>query len=164
MQALGLRLEENGTVLALRGKGESAGTQWETVPHDVLQSLDAAAKVKPLVEMDDYVNNFSHYGWVCSCERMRTLTRSSTQGSVVGLLGIILPSPPSWPPHQELAMQVYGIDHPEVADLTAVSAAVARLRNASGRSVPHLRCVETVTRYLGNALDNPTVGKVWCTC
>ncbi len=53
-----------------------------------------------------------------------------------------------------------GIDHPEVADLAAVSAAVARLRDSKGSAGPHLRCVEAAAKYLGNALQNPTLGKV----
>ena len=53
-----------------------------------------------------------------------------------------------------------GIDHPEVADLAAVSAAVARLRDSKGSAGPHLRCVEAAAKYLGNALQNPTMGKV----
>lgn len=52
MQAIGLRLEENGTVLALREVGEDgekapqAGGKWERVPDSVLRRLDNAAKVK----------------------------------------------------------------------------------------------------------------------
>lgn len=53
-----------------------------------------------------------------------------------------------------------GIDHPEVADLAAVSAAVARLRDSTGNAGPHLRCIEAATKYLGNALRDPTKGKV----
>lgn len=53
-----------------------------------------------------------------------------------------------------------GIDHPEVADLAAVSAAVARLRDSTGSAGPHLRCVQAAAKYLGNALQNPTMGKV----
>lgn len=62
--------------------------------------------------------------------------------------------------NQELAAQLRGIDHPEVADLAAVSAAVARLRDSTGSAGPHLRCVEAAAKYLGNALQNPTMGKV----
>lgn len=53
MQAIGLRLEENGTVLALREVEEDqekgapqAGGKWERVPDGVLRRLDTAAKVK----------------------------------------------------------------------------------------------------------------------
>lgn len=52
MQAIGLRLEENGTVLALREveqdpeKAPRAGGKWERVPDGVLRRLDTAAKVK----------------------------------------------------------------------------------------------------------------------
>lgn len=46
MQALGLRLEENGTVLALREDGHAAGVKWDRVPESVLRRLDAAAKVR----------------------------------------------------------------------------------------------------------------------
>lgn len=52
MQAIGLRLEENGTVLALRGveeggeKAPHAGGKWERVPDSVLRRLDTAAKVQ----------------------------------------------------------------------------------------------------------------------
>lgn len=53
-----------------------------------------------------------------------------------------------------------GMDHPEVADLAAVSAAVARLRDSTGNAGPHLRCVETAAKYLGNVLEHPTMGKV----
>lgn len=53
-----------------------------------------------------------------------------------------------------------GLDHPEVADLAAVSAAVARLRDATGNPGPHLKCVEAAAKYLGNVLDNPSLGKV----
>lgn len=53
-----------------------------------------------------------------------------------------------------------GIDHPEVADLAAVSAAVARLRDATGNAGPHLKCVGAAAKYLGNALDRPSTGKV----
>lgn len=53
-----------------------------------------------------------------------------------------------------------GIDHPEVADLAAVSAAVARLRDSTGSAGPHLRCVQAAAKYLGNVLQNPTMGKV----
>ncbi|CAM9418724.1 unnamed protein product [Hapterophycus canaliculatus] len=52
-----------------------------------------------------------------------------------------------------------GIDHPEVADLAAVSAAVARLRDSAGSAGPHLRCIEAATKYLGNVLRDPTMGK-----
>lgn len=55
MQAIGLKLEENGTVLALGeggGEGEGrpaaalrAGGKWERVPETVLRRLDTAAKV-----------------------------------------------------------------------------------------------------------------------
>lgn len=45
MQALGLRLEENGAVLALREDGDSSGVKWDHVSASVLQTLDAAAKV-----------------------------------------------------------------------------------------------------------------------
>lgn len=45
MQALGMRLEENGTVLALREGGDTSGVKWDRVPAGVLQSLDVAAKV-----------------------------------------------------------------------------------------------------------------------
>lgn len=55
---------------------------------------------------------------------------------------------------------MHGIDHPEVPDLAAVSAAVARLRDRSARPGTHLRCVEAVAKYLGNVLENPSVGKV----
>ncbi|CAM9466188.1 unnamed protein product [Ectocarpus fasciculatus] len=106
MQAIGLRLEENGTVLALRKEQDEAGRaggKWDRVPESVLQRLDASAK--------------------------------------------------------ELAAQMRGIDHPEVADLAAVSAAVARLRDATGNAGPHLRCVETAAKYLGNALEHPTMRK-----
>ncbi|CBJ33221.1 calmodulin-like myosin-light chain [Ectocarpus siliculosus] len=106
MQAIGLRLEENGTVLALRNEQDEtgrAGGKWDRVPESLLQRLDASAK--------------------------------------------------------ELAAQMRGIDHPEVADLAAVSAAVARLRDSTGNAGPHLRCVETAAKYLGNALEHPTMGK-----
>ena len=53
-----------------------------------------------------------------------------------------------------------GIDHPEVADLAAVSAAVARLRDSTGSAGPHLRCVQAAAKYLANVLQNPTMGKV----
>lgn len=53
-----------------------------------------------------------------------------------------------------------GIDHPEVADLAAVSAAVARLRDSTGNADPHLRCVQAAAKYLGNVLQNPAMGKV----
>ena len=53
-----------------------------------------------------------------------------------------------------------GIDHPEVADLAAVSAAVARLRNAAGNAGPHLRCIEAAAKYLGNVLEHPSTEKV----
>lgn len=52
MQAIGLRLEENGTVLALREVEEGreqaprAGGKWERVPDSALRNLDTAAKVK----------------------------------------------------------------------------------------------------------------------
>ncbi|CAM9744831.1 unnamed protein product [Scytosiphon promiscuus] len=107
MQAIGLRLEENGTVLALWEDTRSGQTippgKWDRVPDSILQRLDTAAK--------------------------------------------------------ELAAQVRGIDHPEVADLAAVSAAVARLRDSTGSAGPHLRCIEAATKYLGNALRDPTKGK-----
>ena len=45
MQAVGLRLEENGTVLALREDGCASGAKWNCVPENVLQRLDSAAKV-----------------------------------------------------------------------------------------------------------------------
>ncbi len=54
MQAIGLRLEENGTVLALRevveeeGGGVKAvggGGKWDRVPQSTLRRLDTAAKV-----------------------------------------------------------------------------------------------------------------------
>lgn len=51
MQAIGLRLEENGTVLALwegAGAGQSVpqvGGKWDRVPDSILQRLDTAAKV-----------------------------------------------------------------------------------------------------------------------
>lgn len=45
MQAVGLRLEENGTVLALRGDGCASGTKWNCVPGNVLKRLNTAAKV-----------------------------------------------------------------------------------------------------------------------
>lgn len=54
MQAIGLRLEENGTVLALREVDEEgeekalgAGCQWDRVPQSTLRRLDTAAKVTP---------------------------------------------------------------------------------------------------------------------
>lgn len=47
MLALGLRLEENGTVLALREEGHEAGRRWERVPESVLRKLDAGKKVLP---------------------------------------------------------------------------------------------------------------------
>ena len=53
-----------------------------------------------------------------------------------------------------------GVDHPEVADLAAVSAAVARLRDPAGCVGPHLRCIEAAAKYLGNVLENPAMGKV----
>lgn len=61
---------------------------------------------------------------------------------------------------QELAAQMRGLDHPEVADLAAVSAAVGRLRDAAGSASPHLRCVEAAAKYIGHVLENPSVGKV----
>lgn len=45
MQAVGLRLEENGAVLALGEDGQSPGTKWDQVPESVLQRLDTAANV-----------------------------------------------------------------------------------------------------------------------
>lgn len=51
MQAIGLRLEENGTVLALwggTGSGQTAPQvvgKWDRVPDNILQRLDTAAKV-----------------------------------------------------------------------------------------------------------------------
>lgn len=53
-----------------------------------------------------------------------------------------------------------GIDHPEVADLAAVSAAVARLRDSAGCPDPHLRCVEAAVKYIANVMENPSLGKV----
>lgn len=49
MQAIGLRLEENGTVLALRKEQDETGRtggKWDRVPESVLRRLDASAKVK----------------------------------------------------------------------------------------------------------------------
>lgn len=46
MQALGLRLEENGRVLALREDGCTTGKKWERVPESVLRRLDIGAKVR----------------------------------------------------------------------------------------------------------------------
>lgn len=45
MQAVGLKLEENGSVLALREDGDAPGAKWDRVPESVLRRLDAAAKV-----------------------------------------------------------------------------------------------------------------------
>eukprot|EP00903_Cladosiphon_okamuranus_P006300 g6178.t1 len=109
MLAIGLRLEENGTVLALREVEEGrekttrSGGKWERAPDSVLQRLDTAAK--------------------------------------------------------ELSAQMRGIDHPEVADLAAVSGAVARLRDSNGNADSHLRCIQAAAKYLGNVLQNPTMGK-----
>lgn len=61
---------------------------------------------------------------------------------------------------QEIAAQVNGLDHPEVADLAAVSTAVGRLQDQLGRSGPHLRCVQAASKYLGNVLMNPPLDKV----
>lgn len=45
MQAVGLRLEENGAVLALGEDGQAPGAKWDQVPASVLQRLDTAANV-----------------------------------------------------------------------------------------------------------------------
>lgn len=46
MQALGMRLEENGAALALRGGEDEPGTKWERVPESVLRKLDAGSRVR----------------------------------------------------------------------------------------------------------------------
>lgn len=46
MQAIGLSLEENGTVLALREEGHTPGAKWDVVPASILGRLDTAAKVR----------------------------------------------------------------------------------------------------------------------
>lgn len=49
MQAIGLKLEENGTVLALRDDEHHAlGAKWDRVPQSVLQKLESASKVSCL--------------------------------------------------------------------------------------------------------------------
>lgn len=47
MQAIGLKLEENGTVLALREDGHhTQSPKWDRVPQSVLKNLESASKVR----------------------------------------------------------------------------------------------------------------------
>lgn len=64
MQAVGLRLEENGTVLALREDGCSSGTKWNCVPGNVLKRLNTAAKASRQIQ---------RVAWAISVHRDRPL-------------------------------------------------------------------------------------------
>lgn len=71
MQAIGLRLEENGTVLALREVVEEdaggvravgGGGKWDRVPQSTLRRLDTAAKVMPSPQIRSQIDN-QDYGY-----------------------------------------------------------------------------------------------------